>query len=96
MALVRGLHHLTVAVGAAVWSVALPANACDCRRLPEPSPAIATEAAFIVAGRVLEIRERREHLTIERDGSAETSVRTLRTTPLDRAQPLLRLLGPPR
>jgi hypothetical protein len=153
MALVRGPRRLAVAVAAAVWSAALPAHACDCRRLPEPSAAIATEAAFIFAGRVLEIRERREHLTIERDGSAETSVRTLertvvfevsqvwrgtagrrftlatdwsdcgypfrpgvayvvfadatgaawpstslcmRTTPLDQAQPLLRLLGPPR
>jgi len=54
-----------------------PAHACDCLRLPEPSPAVAREAAFVFAGRVVEIRERSEHLSITRDGSAETSVRPL-------------------
>jgi hypothetical protein len=62
-----------VAVGLATG----PAHGCDCRRLPEPSPAIATEARFVFAGRVVEIRERSEHVTITRDGAAETSVRPL-------------------
>jgi hypothetical protein len=56
---------------------AVPARACDCLRLPEPSPSIATEAPFVFAGRVVEIRERSEHVSIVRDGSAETSVRPL-------------------
>jgi hypothetical protein len=70
---VTGALAAAVAVGLAP----LLAHACDCRRLPEPSPAIVTEAPFVFAGRVLEIRERREHVTTTRDGSAETSVRPL-------------------
>ena len=55
-----------------------PAHACDCLRLPEPSAAVvAREAAFVFAGRVVEIRERSEHVSITREGSAETSVRPL-------------------
>jgi hypothetical protein len=111
-------------LGAAVAGTltAVPAHACDCRRLPEPSATLASEAPVIFAGRVVEIRERSERLVITRDGSAETSVRPLertvvfrvtrawrgvatptfphpstsictRTTPLERAAPLLERLG---
>jgi hypothetical protein len=62
---------------AVVWLVPSSAHGCDCRRLPEPSPAIAAEARFLFAGRVVEISERSEHVTITRDGAAETSVRPL-------------------
>jgi hypothetical protein len=72
----RSLAFLVVAGGVLA---ATPTHACDCRRLPEPSPAVASEASFVFAGRVVEIRERSEHLSITRDGAAETSVR-----PLDR------------
>jgi hypothetical protein len=71
-----------VLLGAAVAGVlaGTPAHACDCRRLPEPSAALPIEAPVIFAGRVVEIRERSERLVITRDGSAETSVRTLERT----------------
>ena len=65
---------------AVVWLAPSSAHGCDCLRLPEPSPAIATEARFLFAGRVVEIRERSEHVTIIRDGEAETSVRPLEKT----------------
>jgi hypothetical protein len=64
---------------AVVWLTPSSVHGCDCRRLPEPSPAIATEARFLFAGRVIEIRERSEHVTITRDGTAEASVRPLET-----------------
>jgi hypothetical protein len=141
-----------VASAAAVLLTSTPAEPCDCRRLPEPSPGIGTEATFIFTGRVVEVRERSEHLIITRETSGETSVRPLersvvfqlsrawrgvtsktftvntdwsdcmypfevgsdylvfadlanrgrpytsicyRTTPADRAEPLLKLLGAP-
>ena len=78
-----GSWRRRLVVGAAAVAgvlVAAPSHACDCHRLPELSAALATEAPVIFAGRVAEIRERSERLVITRDGSAETSVRTLERT----------------
>ena len=74
----RAMVLLAVLASAgAVLLTGTPAEPCDCRRLPEPSPGIATEAKFIFIGRVFEVRERSEHLIITRETSAETSVRPL-------------------
>jgi hypothetical protein len=74
----RALVMLAVVASAgAVLLASTPAEPCDCRRLPEPSPGIATEARFIFMGRVVEVRERSEHVIITRGTSAETSVRPL-------------------
>jgi hypothetical protein len=53
------------------------ARACDCRRLPEVSPAVRNEAAVIFVGRVVETVERSEHVSTLREDGAEGSVKPL-------------------
>jgi hypothetical protein len=66
-----------VAVACAAAFVPAPADACDCLRLNEISPAIRREAPFVFEGTVVEIVERSEHTTTTTRDGGRSSVRPL-------------------
>jgi hypothetical protein len=51
--------------------------ACDCRHVPLNPDSLLDTAGFVFTGKVLSLLERTEHLSITRDGSAETTVRPI-------------------
>lgn len=71
------MRRLAPILLAALFATAPPgaARACDCRWLAPPSPAVATEADLIFAGKALEVAERTEHTSRMYWGGAASEVR---------------------